>query len=194
MRKAWYIYLIGVMVLAGISASSDGWFQKANPTLAFFFFALAGWFWWLYTAPQRKVEDAKKLEEKQKQLELRQEALRQEEALRKQQELENSLSEQNKVRSEDLGRRNLRHHVNEILSAVIRLPGTEEDTKAILIAVNDSINNVLTDSKIVHAYFSEPPIKNDKEIIFAHLEECGMANHVIAKRLRACLDSTGTSS
>lgn len=146
----------------------------------------------MYTAPQRKIENAKKLVEDQKRLVHRQETLRQEEVLRKQLELEKSLSEQNVSRCEDLGKMNLRHHVNEILSTVILLPGSEADTKTIFAAINDSINNVLTDPKIVPEYFLEPSIKNDKVIIFAHLEECGMTKHIVAKRLKACLDSIVT--
>jgi hypothetical protein len=66
---------------------------------------------------------------------------------------------------------------------VMMIPSKEGDEMP-LSAINDSIDNIVADSDIKPEHYKEPSIASDKELILEDLEECGMTNRLVVKRLR----------
>lgn len=179
-RNIFYWYLIVAFVLAGLIVLNI----SDNPAPGLILLLISAGLWWKYTEPQRKVEEVKQQAELQMQQEIEQESLRQKETLLNQKELEKNISEQNTAMAENVAKIALRNHINLISNHAMMIPSKEGNDMA-LSAINESINDILADSNIKSAYFKEASVQRDWGIIFEHLNQCGLSNHLVVKRLRS---------
>lgn len=179
-----------VISFAFVGLAQFGGGFGASPGLGLIFILISAAMVWKYTEPERKAQQEKKRAESQKKWEIQQESVRRQEELLRQQELEKTLSEQKKTASKDLAKTQLRNYINEILDYVLMIPSKEGNDMP-LSAINDSINNILADSNIKSEHFEESSIQNDKKIILEHLDECGLSNHLVVKRLRSLFSAKG---
>ncbi|MFM8332873.1 MAG: hypothetical protein ACKN9T_14410 [Candidatus Methylumidiphilus sp.] len=76
--------------------------------------------------------------------------------------------------------------INEIFSYILQLPAEKpEDTKMLLQAINSSISEItLNADTIKPAYYQEPVVQSNIQLILEHLDEHRLSNNLITKRLK----------
>ncbi|MGZ3820119.1 MAG: hypothetical protein ACXVB6_05980 [Mucilaginibacter sp.] len=138
---------------------------------------------WQFEKSQQKN---KEIEEQKKLLKIQQEE--QKKAIEKQIEMEKISLENSKKIAEEAAINKLRIYFSEILRYAMMIPSKEGNDMP-LSAINDSIDNIVSDSDIKSEHYKISSIQNDKTIIFEHLDECGLSNHLVVKRLKGLFNN-----
>lgn len=104
-------------------------------------------------------------------------------AKEEQKKLEEAIANKNSVLTKEVAKSKLRNYVSEILRYVMMIPSMEGNDMP-LSAINDSIDNIVADLDINPEHYKEQSIQSDKALIFEHLDENGLSNHIVVKRLK----------
>ena len=111
------------------------------------------------------------------------EAEKQKQAIKEQKLLEHTLQENAAIAADVAGKNKIRSYMSEMLRYTMMIP-SDEGNQMPLAAINDTIDNIVSDYDIKPEHWKELSVQNDKMLIFEHLEENELSKHLVIKRLK----------